>query len=137
MTKPNILSKEEMKKMPYLIVVDRLSISSNVLLRMHWAERRKLNIEWEWELALATDWRIPDVKEKEKRKVKIISYRKRRLDPDRFVGGLSPLIDALKKRRLIWDDHVKYLDLETEQRLDKNWQRTEILIFLMENKHER
>lgn len=119
-----------MKKMPYLIVIDRLSISSNKLLRMHWRKRWKLNIEWQWEVALAEGWRIPTVKEKEKRKVKIISYRKRRMDPDRFVGGLSPLIDALKKAQLIWDDHVKYLELETEQRLDKNWQRTEVLIFL-------
>lgn len=126
----NIPTKEEIKKMPYLIVIDRLTPSNNKILRLHWTKRRKLNDYWIWELIVATDWRVPRAKEKEKRKVKIVSYRKRRMDPDNFTGGLKPLIDALVKRQLIWDDHVKYLELETEQRLDKDWQRTEILIFL-------
>lgn len=66
-----------------------------------------------------------------RRKVKVVSYRKRRCDYDNFVGGLKPCIDGLKLNGLIIDDSEKYIDLEPEQKLDRNNIRTEIFISLL------
>ena len=62
------------------------------------------------------------------KKVKIISYRKRKCDKDNFEGGLKLLIDALKYIGLIFDDSPKWLKLEAQQQIDRNFPRTEIFI---------
>jgi len=54
--------------------------------------------------------------------------RARRLDKDNLTGGLKPMIDILRCRRLkgitvhhgfVWDDNPKYMDLEVHQVLLK------------------
>ena len=111
--------------------IPRLTPSNNVLLRMHYMARHLLNTIWLWEVTAAAQEAYmicPCSIGKYKRAVKVVSYRKRRLDPDNFTGGLKPLIDALKKRYFIYDDHEKYIDLQPEQVVDKDNQRTEVII---------
>lgn len=64
----------------------------------------------------------------DKKKVKIISYRKRKIDPENCTGGFKPLLDALVYNGLILDDSPKYIELETEQKTDTKNPRTEIFI---------
>jgi len=114
-----------------LLSIPRLTPSNNVLLRMHYMARHLLNAIWLWEVtaaALEIKEAIPMPIKKERRVVKIISYRPRRYDPENNSGGLKPLLDALKKRNLIYDDHEKYIDLQAEQVVDKDNQRTEVII---------
>jgi len=73
-------------------------------------------------------YEINKIKEPARRKVLIISYRKRRFDKDNQYGGLKPLLDALKDIGLIWDDHEKWIDLETRQSIDGKNPRTEIYV---------
>jgi len=73
-------------------------------------------------------WEINELKIPQKRKVEIISYRKRRFDFDNHVGGLKPLLDALQDVGLIWDDGEKWIDLKTRQETDGENPRTEIYV---------
>lgn len=126
---------EAIKKMPYLISIPRITPPNGVLLRMHWTKRRKLRETFGLELMAATDWRVPKVEEKEKRKVKIVSHRISLIrDDDNFYGGLKPLLDALTGRRIIYDDSRKYIELTLEQKRvkDKEDQKTDIFIYLGE-----
>jgi len=111
------------------IIIDKLTPSNNKLLRMHWRKRHQLNQEWRDEIYF---WCMNNLKsitpKSEKKKVKIISYRKKLIDPDNFTGGLKPCVDALKYSRLIFDDSPEYLELETEQKIDREHQRTIIEI---------
>ena len=50
-----------------------------------------------------------------RRRVTIISYRKRLLDEDNNVGSTKPLLDAVKDMGLIWDDSPKFCELVTRQ----------------------
>ena len=112
--------------------IPRLTPSNNQLLRMHYMTRHNLNITWRWAVVAAILEEDlappPDAKKEERRVVIIISYRPRRLDPDNYTGGLKPLLDALKKRNLIYDDHEKYIDLRPFQRAERDRQRTEVII---------
>lgn len=122
---------EEIKKMPYLISFPRVTPSNNKLIRMHYRKRKVLRETFGKELMAAEDWRIPEVKQEQRRKVKIISFREKLLDKDNFYGGLKPLLDALIDRRKIYDDSPKYLELESEQRIliGQETPRTDILIY--------
>ena len=109
------------------IIIDLPIISGNKLLRSHWAKRAKIQNDYECEL----DWvarghiklRLPI-----RKKVIITSYRKRLLDKDNLYAGTKPLVDALKKAGLIWDDSEKWLDLEDRQVVDGKNPRTEVEI---------
>lgn len=117
------------------IVIPILTPSLNELLRTHRNERRKLkNMLKARILAAIYDMQmeVRKMRKPSKRIVAITSYRKRRMDPDNFTGGLKQLIDSIKELGLIWDDSPKWLDLRTEQRLDFHEQRTEIYIEVVE-----
>lgn len=47
-------------------------------------------------------------------------YGKKTLDQDNLNGGLKPLIDALKEKRLIYDDSPKYFSYDVTQFPAKN-----------------
>ena len=79
-------------------------------------------------MLLDQKYEIEPVKKPCRRQVQIISYRKRTFDKDNHYGGLKPLLDALKDIGLIWDDHEKWIDLETWQEIDGENPRTEIYI---------
>lgn len=68
---------------------------------------------------------IPLSEEKEMREIKIISVRSRLLDPDNFIGGLKPLIDAIKELKYISDDSPKRLKLYPVQILTRDHRITD------------
>ena len=112
------------------IIINMLTPSLNKFLRTHFMKRYWLKDQFMWLLKIAGSGSIDEAGEREKRKIKLISYRKSFLDKDNFIGGCQPLINALKGLRLIYDDSSEFLDLETEQVIEKkrnNW-RTEIII---------
>lgn len=113
--------------------IPRLTPSNNVLLRMHYMKRHQLSKTWLQEVTIAAvESKLgtlpPFVRKEERRTVIVISYRRRRLDPDNYAAGLQPLLNALKKRGLIWDDHEKYIELRCFQRTERDYPRTEVLI---------
>lgn len=112
------------------LVLLQLTPSNNVLIRMHYRKRKKLKEAYMWELLAAMNKQniTPD-DTTDRKKLKIISYRKRLLDWDNFVGGLKLLIDSLVDMNLIYDDSIEYLELQNpEQQIDLKNPRTEIYI---------
>jgi len=105
--------------------------STNKRERMHWAQRSKLNkailtIIWIQKL----EQRIfPAKPEKKKKSVTITLYHKtRRFDKDNAYGAVKPVVDALRKLSLIYNDSPRWLDLGVVQELDHEKPRTEIEI---------
>lgn len=83
--------------------------SLNKLQRMHWAQRKRLRDQYE--RIIRSCRRSSDrVKRQQFRCVKIERHSARRLDHDNFVGGCKPLVDALVRAAVIWDDSPEYLE---------------------------
>ena len=79
---------------------------------MHWRKRHKLLQTWVWEVKAAMLALQEEIKfDTPKRRVKIISYRKRICDDDNFIGGLKFLIDALILNHILVDDSDKFMIL--------------------------
>jgi len=100
-------------------------ISGNKLLRMHWSKRAKIQRDYYSAIYVAFPVYLSAPKRK-KKKVVITSYRKRLLDKDNLYAGAKPLVDALEKAGLIWDDSPKWINLEVKQAVDGKNQRTEV-----------
>ena len=117
------------------LIIPRVTISNNKLLRMHWAKKMLLKRMWEDEIRVEL-YRLTrenpsffdKYKVNKKKKVSIISYRKAFCDRDNFIGGLKPVLDGLIKNGLILDDNQNWIDLCAEQRHDPKNKRTEIII---------
>ena len=124
--------KKSLKRLPYLVTIPSLSPSLNKYRREHWSKRRLYRKDFGEELMVGDGGRVPKVGKGEKRKVKIVSYRKSLVDRDNLIGGMKPLIDALKDRRLIFDDDDAHLELEVELKKVKSRAetKTDIFIFL-------
>ena len=113
------------------LIMPRLTPSLNKLIRMHWRERQKLQQTWDWEVKAAMRETYQEITfDQPKRKVRVISYRKRISDEDNFIGGLKPLIDSLVSNHLLVDDSNKFMILEPRpsQERDLKNQRTEVII---------
>lgn len=52
---------------------------------------------------------------KQFRRVTITRYGVRLLDTDNLVGGCKPLVDALERAGLIWDDSTKHVAIDYNQ----------------------
>jgi hypothetical protein len=52
---------------------------------------------------------------KGKRRIKVISYRKRLCDIANLIGGAKGMVDALTRTRLIADDSPQWMDATYEQ----------------------
>lgn len=119
---------------PIRLAIPSLPTSTNMLERMHWADKRKMrrNFAWELTVALIEVGRTirPDQPSKPgRRRVAITTYRPRRLDPDNAQGGLKPLIDAMQDIGLLRNDSSRWLDLlPVIQKIEKYDCRTEILV---------
>ena len=116
------------------ITIKTLTPSLNKLLRMHWAERKKLKDDLAWEVFAELQKQNPEYEVillPQKAKLEITSYRKSFLDKDNFIGGLKLLIDAIKELRIIYDDSPEFLTLKATQKIEKKRknQRTEITIY--------
>jgi uncharacterized protein YjiS (DUF1127 family) len=110
--------------------------SANVVMRMHWAERRRLRSTLQWELtaALADIGRkLPPIEhgpKAPKQRVTVTVYRPRRLDPDNAQPKI--LLDAMRDIGLIRNDSPKWLELVVNQCIEKCDCRTEIEVEDME-----
>ena len=106
--------------------------SANQIMRWHWAQRKRLRSQLQWELTAALadlGMKLPPLlygKTAPKRRVTITVYRPRRLDPDN--AGPKILLDAMRDIGLIRNDSPKWLELVVEQKIEKCECRTEIYI---------
>jgi len=103
--------------MMYVLKLPYPTKSNNELVRMHWAayqrHRREMDAIMQAErrkVGLLT------AVGGERRKVVITRYGPRTLDHDNLVGGVKPLIDALRGAGVIWEDDPTHIDLEVHQR---------------------
>lgn len=92
----------------------------NKLLHMCWQARKRLQDTLNSEVAAAVLVHDPEIPKgflgaKKKRVVVITLYRKKLQDPDNLVGSVKPLVDALKKAWLIYDDSPEWLTLRVHQ----------------------
>ena len=101
--------------------------SANQLLRMHYQARKRLMWEFMWEIRAAGIESRGNAG-REKRTVRITSYRGRMLDKDNLYGGAKVCLDAIKKMNLIRDDSPKWIELEVIQVSERLNPRTEIEI---------
>lgn len=91
-------------------------VSLNRLERMHWAVRRRYNMDWYWKVKVyAQSW---NNNEKRKATVKIHQIRARKLDKDNLYGSVKPILDGMKGW-LIHDDSTIYIDLTVTQETGK------------------
>lgn len=87
---------------------------------------RRLRETWEWEFGCAIRRSIrkeitSSLTSHPRMRLLIVCRRKRLLDPDNLIGGLKPVIDALKNLGLIYDDSGQYLEapMPTQQKCKK------------------
>jgi len=108
--------------------------SPNKMLRMHWTERYKIQKDYGYLLKAAIEDKHRIKYMYEYRKVEIFSYRKQLLDPDNLVGSVKLLLDAIEEAGLIWEDSPEYLSLSVFQEIDKKNPRTEVIIYVLDEK---
>lgn len=108
----------------------QLTPSLNQLLRMHYRKRKRLKDSFLWEIkANLFEQDLEIEPSPPKRRLSVVSYRKKLLDQDNYIGGLKLLIDSLVDLGLVSDDSPEFLELERlEQRKDLINSRTEICI---------
>jgi len=102
--------------MKYELAIPETAPSPNQVMRLHWAERKKLWDRWGrfiWACVL-TQGRLPE-KPPERARVTITRSGVRLLDPDNLTGSCKPVIDALTRNRLITDDSSEHIELEVRQ----------------------
>lgn len=99
------------------IVLPHLSLSHNVLLRMHYRQRAKHRDElcmWV-RLAVLKAKTWPRETPAGKMQVRVDRFGPRLLDYDNFVGGCKPLLDALVLERVIRNDNPAYVEATYRQ----------------------
>jgi len=101
---------------------------------MHWTERYKIQKDYGYLLKAAIEDKHRIKYMYEYRKVEIFSYRKQLLDPDNLVGSVKLLLDAIEEAGLIWEDSPEYLSLSVFQEIDKKNPRTEVIIYVLDEK---
>lgn len=110
------------------LLINKVPISGNKFLRLHWAERKLLVDEWRKlvrEYALVNRLDKYYIDRPEKRRVEITLYKKRLLDKDNAYTSCKMVVDALKCYKdkitgkiipnFIYDDSSKYLELVIDQ----------------------
>jgi len=115
------------------IILPIVTNSPNRLLRMYWTERYKIQKDYGILLNAAIEDKHK-VKTEQPRRVEIYSFRKQLLDPDNLYGSCKLLIDAMQQVGLIWDDNSDYLSLSVFQEIDRHNPRTEIIIYVLDEK---
>jgi len=103
--------------------------SLNKLMRMHWAKRRRLKVDYKRELWMQGG--IHDIFNVLKRKqaISIIVYQPfRRFDEDNLVGATKPLVDALRETGFIYRDSPRWLKRKVRQEIDRKNPRVEITV---------
>lgn len=125
-------AKMELQNRVFIFEVPIIIPSNNVLLKMHWAQRRRFAEQCKHDVWFA--YRGAGYKRPKsppvRAKVRIISLRKKLLDKDNLYGGTKYLIDALVSHRFIYDDDPAHIRLTVEQQKSKN-PRTVIAIMAL------
>jgi len=92
------------------------SPSLNEHIRKHWVHHHRLARHWSMLVMEAKSAaRIGQPSTPAHAELKVTRFGIRSLDTDNFVGGLKPLIDALKNHGFIADDDPAHLTLTTAQ----------------------
>lgn len=100
--------------------------SANVIMRMHWAKRKKLISAWYVLLVIARIHYLPAAKGK--RKVTITRYGNREMDrANAWLGADKLICDNLVSMGVLLDDSQEWLDLEVKAVKDMR-EKTEITI---------
>lgn len=115
--------------MDYVVKISKVPPGLNELMRMHWAERKKIMEEWRKLISLEMlAQNVPNdilVGNPCKRAIKIEIYKKRLMDIDNLYGGVVKIIlDAIKCKKdelgnvvpnLIYDDSAKFTRVSIKQ----------------------
>lgn len=104
------------------ISLNKIPITHNCFLRLHWSKRAKDKEEWKF--LLLPHYKIRNIVEGKKIELTIIIYRHRIQDPDNRVASLKNLIDALKEMRFLVDDNDKWLVLNLPQEIKSKIEET-------------
>lgn len=91
------------------IEVPMLSASLNRYAYSHWRLQHGDKTRWYRAMAAIVASGCPTAGGP--RRVDVTRYGPRRIDPDNLVGGLKPVLDAMRAVRLIVDDDDKHLVL--------------------------
>lgn len=103
-------------KREFQMVVWRRTPTNNELLGLHWRARMRLRDEWYYLVKVAAqEFDVPIQGQKERREIRIVSYRLQLADEDNLRGGAKPVIDALKNGNYIRNDDPQSISQEVEQ----------------------
>ncbi|GAH54614.1 unnamed protein product [marine sediment metagenome] len=105
-----IYGKENQIYMKHTIRIPIISPTGNELKRILYKtpyKYKELRTAWGWEF---TVFKVSVGKAKGKRKVTVVSLRKKICDYDNFIAGLKPVFDAMQDTGLIINDDAKYLE---------------------------
>jgi len=94
-----------------LWIPDMLTPSLNVVLRWNRWRRAAEGRDWERAVLCAEAFSPVPKCGRERRRVEISRYGGRLLDADNAAGGAKALVDALRRRGLLFDDSPKWCDL--------------------------
>lgn len=108
------------------IQVNKIPISNNRFLRMHWTKRRA--DKQEWVQTFLPFLQIRDVLRGKKVELTICVHRKRAQDPDNAAASQKNIIDALKDLHFLVDDNDKWLVLNQPIQIVSRVEKT-ILFF--------
>ncbi len=101
--------------------------SLNAYLRMHWRERKKLGVEFGWEIRAAVGCGRPRV---QFRKIEIERRSINEVDLDNLWGGMKGFIDALRHLDLIPEDKPSEVDISVRQARVKTKEEEGTLLIL-------
>lgn len=105
----------EQKESAMLVVeIPMPTPSLNVYKRMHYHAQRRLRDQYTTLLRAHTT-RLNRAKPHEFRRVTICRHGARLLDIDNLIGGAKPLVDALRRAGLLWNDSPEYCAIKYEQ----------------------
>lgn len=102
--------------MRYELNIPETAPSPNRVMRLHWAQRKKLWDRWGrfiW-AAVLQQGQLPQAPP-ERARVTITRHGVKALDPDNLVGAHKPVIDALTRNRLIADDSAAHIELHVSE----------------------
>jgi hypothetical protein len=88
--------------------------SLNRFQRMHFRARARLRDQYVRIFRLHAT-AVTRARQHQYKHVYVTRYGPRELDFDNLVGGCKPLVDALFRAGLIWDDSPRYVHIEYEQ----------------------
>lgn len=97
----------------YTLKIPEATPSLNRYSFAHWRKQHGDKKRWLKHIIEASLWRVPIAMQKRRVTIERVSHRE--LDVDNLYGGLKPVIDGLKKAKLIIDDNSRSIELIAKQ----------------------